>query len=257
MKIRGPRFSVQVLLLGVMLTALCLAGWNGYSAWYRQQHGDEVLNNQLHRIRNGDSLEVVTSRLGVEGVNIDEDPTLGPDVARFTRERYGQRESGLDDADQLLTFSVGKYGVTLQFRDGQIINHDPSEYHDVGLPISVSKLRDTPLGRQLLQLRWQMGAPQVVAGVVTVGALLFAVIMARKRSYSTSSLKSIVALPAFLGTFIVCVAARVEPSPLSLVIAGFAGAVAWNLVGQLAKGQGAATTEAGRSMATSSEDTNA
>jgi len=55
---RGPRFSVQALLLGLTFVALCLACFNGYNAWYRQKHGDEFISIQLHsKVRNGDSVE--------------------------------------------------------------------------------------------------------------------------------------------------------------------------------------------------------
>ncbi len=233
-----PRFSVQFLLLGVTFVGLCLAGWNAYHAWYRHNHGREFINTQLHSsLRNGDSVEHVSARLGVEGVDVDTDRTLGSKVPGLVRLMYAERESGLLSSDQLLSFSVGRSGVTLQFRDGKLVNHDPTEFINVGLPISFRKLRDTPVGNQVSQLFWQMGVPQVVAGFVAIPALFYAVVLARRRRYSARFIKSMIALPIALCTAIVCTAAKLEPALLGCVIAGFTGTVAWNLAGYVTGAQ--------------------
>ncbi len=230
-----PRFSVQFLLLGVTFVGLCLTCWKAYHAWHRQHHGDEIINIQLHsKVRNGDSVEHVSARLGVEGVDVDTDRTL---ESVFVRRMYAERESGLLSSDQLLSFSVGRFGITLQFRDGKLVNHDPTEFKNAGLPISFRKLRDTPVGNQVSQLFWQMGVPQVVAGFVAIPALFYAVVLARRRRYSARFIKSMIALPIALCTAIVCTAAKLEPVLLGCVIAGFTGTVAWNLAGYVTGSQ--------------------
>jgi len=147
---------------------------------------------------------------------------------------YAERESGLLSSDQLLTFYVGNSGSTLQFRDGHLVNHDPTEYTDMGLPFSLRKLRDTPVGRQVTMLFLQMGAPQVVGGAVAIPALFCAVVLARRRRYSARSIKCMIALPIALCTAIVCTAAKLEPVLLACVIAGFTGVVAWKFAGYVA-----------------------
>ena len=233
-----PRFSVQALLLGVTFVGLCLVCWNSYHQWYRHNHGDEFIGTQLYsKVRNGDSVQHVSARLAAEGVDIDTDSTLGSEMPGIVRRFYAERESGLLSSDQLLGFSLGRSGITLQFRDGKLVNHDPTQFTNTPSPISFHKLRDTPVGYQISQLLWQMGPLQGVAGLVVASALFTAIFLAKRRGYSSVALKLMIALPIALGTAIVCAAAKLESVSLGCVIVGFTGMVAWSLAGYVTRVQ--------------------
>ena len=198
-----------------------------------REHASEFINARLHTvIRNGDSVKQVSLHLGVEGLNIDTDsePEFYP---REVAERiYARCPSGVISTDKFFYFSLKRSGVVLQFRDGELINHDPTKFTNVGSPFSVKRVLASPVGRNFSQFGRRMDRFHCLAGLVGASALFAALLMAKRRGYSKFALKSMITLPVAFCAAILCVAVGPQPAFLGWFIVGFIGLVAWHVAGQ-------------------------
>ncbi len=123
------RWSVRRTLIGVALIAVGLAlwRWSDPAVRYRAT-GDstafyEVLKNQ---IKNGDSVEQVQWRLGQAHLITDPNHLAGS--RNYTRRTPGENPQGVEDRDVFFSYRAGGWNITLQARDGRLVNFDPSSY---------------------------------------------------------------------------------------------------------------------------------
>jgi hypothetical protein len=231
------RFSLTSLLLAITFVSLCVAVWKSYHGWYAHNYSDEVLSRLLHdAVRNGDSVEPVADHLGVTGVNIDaERASFGAGFQGVIRKLAANRPYGVHTTDKFLYFGFGRYGAVLQFRDDRLINHEPTKFGGSSA-IDFQKVRETPVYDKLLQLGWQMGVLQGIAGLVAGSTLIAAIALAKRRRYSPVALKAMIAVPSTLCVGILCLAIQVRPYSLLWLIVGFTGLVVWHGLGHVRVG---------------------
>ena len=232
--IKRPRFTVQVLLIAVTFVALSLVSWNSYYGWYKQNHGYYVISRVLReKIRNGDSFEAVSSRL----IFVEEASSLFKNHpnADWYRRHYAARPSGLRDSDKFMEFNLGNAGVILQFRDKKLINHDPTEFTDSNDPFDWEIVKQTPIAKQIAEVRREMGMSQAIAALVAIIASTIATGLAKQRRYSQIRVRAIITIPVAIGTAIICMASKLQPTMLSLVVVGLAASVTWNVSGRFTK----------------------
>jgi hypothetical protein len=114
------RFSIRTLLLIVALAAVCLTVHRLYQRWYLQNYSMYslfvLLGTQVH---NGDTF-VDVARHFEKAVKMDLDND--PKAMRW--------ESTILPGDEIWNFWYSRFRVNLQFRDGRVVNFQPSIFSD-------------------------------------------------------------------------------------------------------------------------------
>jgi len=125
----GRKFSLRVLILLIAAIGVGMAvvRWNEPAARYRRT-GDAVafytvLKNQL---RNGDSIRDVSRLLGPG--SRETDPKAHADSVSYARRTPSENPQGAQDTDVFISWKTTGWTITLQFRDGRLINHNPAVY---------------------------------------------------------------------------------------------------------------------------------
>jgi hypothetical protein len=133
-----PRqFSIRSLLLMVALAAVCLTIHRVYHHWYLQNYSGYslylLLGTQVH---NGDTFEEVAGHFG-KAVKVD--LSKEPSMQRV----WDSRGWTILPGDEFWRFRHStRNGVTLQFRDGRVVNFQPSDYADAD---ALAKLNRAPI----------------------------------------------------------------------------------------------------------------
>ena len=111
----------------VCLGLLSLSVGCSAAAHYRRHHDPESLFKVMHEsVRAGDSLEQVHKLLG-PGQEADQRSREA--VRKLARKCPDKYPDGVTEGDQILVWPMGQdAAMQLAFRDGKLLNHNPSDY---------------------------------------------------------------------------------------------------------------------------------
>ena|SRR5436190_709823 len=113
-----------VVAFGVMLGVV---RWVDPVARYRRDHDAASLYVVLNtRIANGDSLEAVEALLGRGAVG--DNPTMLKVARKWAAANPAAMPQGVRDEDVFYNYRADGWHMGLQFRDGHLVNHDPSVF---------------------------------------------------------------------------------------------------------------------------------
>lgn len=130
------RFSLRTLLVVTTLIAIGFAGERYYQHVYVHSFPYYHVQAVLRGLRNGDTYEDVAKHfISVESV----DPT----EVRELMKGFSQN-SRIADGDQFWRFKdpSGGFDATLHFRNGLLVNYQPSHFDD---PVRMAKLNHQPV----------------------------------------------------------------------------------------------------------------
>lgn len=122
---QGRKFSIREAIIAVALIAagLAVVRWNDPAVRYRRTGEGHALYAVLKdRLRNGVTFEGASQILG-PGNRVADPKFLKYAVANALSSPEGARAT-----DAFYTWKSTGWDITLQFRDGKLINHNPSVY---------------------------------------------------------------------------------------------------------------------------------
>jgi len=111
----------------VCLGLLSLSVGCSAAAHYRRHHDPESLFKVMHEsVRAGESIEQAQKLLGPGQEANQEAREAVRKLARKCPDKY---PDGVTEGDQILAWPMGQDGaILLEFRDGKLLNHNPSDY---------------------------------------------------------------------------------------------------------------------------------
>ena len=122
--------AVLVVIVGLGVVATWPSGSVEAEHYQRFQDGKSLYALLSSRIQHGDSLQEVEAILGA-GVavttDVDAIRQFVPREASLNSESF---QDGVHPNDVFINYPYGDESTTLQFRNGYLVNHDPSLYHD-------------------------------------------------------------------------------------------------------------------------------
>jgi hypothetical protein len=125
---------LPVLVLVVVVGLAVITTWPSSSLeadHYRRFHDGKSLYALLNsRIRSGDSLQDVEELLGPATIPIDNVEELRTELREDSLTQPDHFPDGVYNEDTFATYPIGDDTVTLQLRNGFLINHQPSQYQD-------------------------------------------------------------------------------------------------------------------------------
>jgi len=127
---RGFSLRAAILLIAGVAVVLAIWRWNDAGPRYRRT-GDAAAFYVLlrDRIRNGDSMGSVMRNLGPG--RHETDAKFHDDFVALTRRNPIENPQGGQDTDDFYSWKAAGWNHVLQFRNGRLINHDPTAYRVV------------------------------------------------------------------------------------------------------------------------------
>jgi len=137
------RYQLRTLLLIIAPAAMCLTIHRVYQRWYLQNYSVYSLWVLLGtQVQNGDTLEEVARHFRKAEKVDPNDPK--------TTLLWNQRNWTILPGDEIWSFQYSsRNGVNFQFRDGRVVNFQPSDYADVD---ALAKMNRDPVPPRWL--RW-------------------------------------------------------------------------------------------------------
>jgi|GEM_PF-5263332 len=123
------KLSVRMLMLAILGIAIGLAviRWNDPAVRYRRTGEADAFYAVLKsQIKNGDSIDKVSRLLGVGSLVTD--PKVHAYFVSYALRTPSENPQGARDTDRFSTWKTTEWNITLQFRDGHLINHQPAIY---------------------------------------------------------------------------------------------------------------------------------
>jgi len=107
---------------------LSIVHWNDPAVRYRRtQSADDLLTVLKERLRNGDSVAKLERLLGPgELVDFTRIPGYRGLIERNCRQDPATCPDGIKEGDKFLSYRGGNTILTVQARDGRLVNYDPS-----------------------------------------------------------------------------------------------------------------------------------
>jgi hypothetical protein len=171
---RRFRFSIRTALAVIAVLAVFLTVRRVYLAWFERTYSAYHLVDVLRtNVRNGDTIEQVKRHFH-QVRPIDEAQM------RTFREICQSRGWQIAEGDEIMQFTdTNNHGIMLQFRDGKLINHQPTDFSH---PSPFSKLNS------YRHPNWFVRNPSFVAAAVcAVTMVLACVFWASSRSFQQRS----------------------------------------------------------------------
>lgn len=125
---------LPILVLVVVVGMAVITTWPSSSLeadHYQRFHDGKSLYVLLKsRIRNENSLQDVEELLGPATIVTDNVDELRNEFRELAQTQPDYVPDGVENEDTFITYPIGDEQVTLQLRNGFIVNHRPGQYHD-------------------------------------------------------------------------------------------------------------------------------
>jgi len=122
--------GVMLTIAGVVLLAyVCMTGRFSAVVYRYTGSGKWLYSTLYHGVQNGDTIEQVERLLGP---GKEAGAKIRKALKKFAQ-RYPQPD-GYEDSDQILGFPLSGGELYLQFRNGVLINFDPTEFDKYAEP---------------------------------------------------------------------------------------------------------------------------
>lgn len=124
---RKLSLRMSMLAIAGIAAGLVVIRWNDPAVRYRRTGEAVAFYGVLKdQIRNGDTIGEVSRLLGPG--RLVTDPKFHADAMSYAIRTPSVNPQGGRDSDRFYTWKTTEWNITLQFRDGHLINHNPAIY---------------------------------------------------------------------------------------------------------------------------------